>query len=279
MDPFTMALLGGGGSLLGGLFSSRASQQASQQQSMAAMMSAQIQAQEAAAARAQQERMYQESVARMEPFRQGGVAATNRMQELYGIGGQPKAPGYGSYARPFGMADYQADPGYNFRVREGQKALDQSASAGGLLQSGSALKAATRYGQEMGSQEYGNAYNRFLQQRELQLRGLQGLASPGSTVAAQTGQLGVQTGQNIANTMMQGAQAMGQGIENAGAARASGYMGRASALSGALNAIPQNYMMYSMLNRYAPATGGGAPLGGLFGSPFPSSYNTSMYGR
>jgi hypothetical protein len=89
-------------------------------------------------------------------------------------------------------------------------------------------------------------------------------------MAASGAQLGVQSGQNIANTMMQGAQAMGQGIEQAGQARASSYMGGASALGQALNAIPQNYMMYSMMNRFSPApAAGGAPLGGVFGSPFP----------
>jgi hypothetical protein len=41
-------------------------------------------------------------------------------------------------------------------------------------------------------------------------------------------------------------------------------MGGASALSGALNAIPQNYMMYSMMNRFAPAGGGS-----MVPSPFP----------
>ncbi len=264
MDPFTAALIGGGTSLIGGLFGANASQKAAQAQSQAAMMSAMLQAQEAQAARAQQERMYQEGVARMEPFRQGGVAATNRMQELYGIGGNPNAAGYGSYAQPFSMADYQADPGYQFLVEQGQKAIDRSAAARAGLQSGEALRAATRFGQEMGSQEYGNAYNRFLQQRELQMRSLQGLASPGSSMAASGAQIGAQTGQNMANTMMLGAQAMGQGLENAGQARASSYMGGASALGQALNAIPQNYMAYSMMNRFAPA---GQTYSGFRGAP------------
>lgn len=252
MDPFTAALIGGGTSLIGGLFGAGASQKAAQAQSQASMMSAILQAQQAAAAQAAQEKMYREGVERMEPFRQGGVAATNRMLELYGIGGQPTAAGYGSYAQPFSMADYQADPGYAFRVQQGQQAIDRSAAAAAGLQSGSALKAAARFGQEMGSQEYGNAYNRFLQQRELQMRSLQGLASPGASMASQTAQLGTQTGQNIANTMIGAGQAMGQGIEQAGQARASSYMGGASALQGALGGIGQNAMLYAMMNRFQP---------------------------
>jgi hypothetical protein len=43
-------------------------------------------------------------------------------------------------------------------------------------------------------------------------------------------------------------------MENVGQARASSYMGGAGALGQALQSIPQNYMMYSMLNRYAPQT-------------------------
>jgi hypothetical protein len=148
------------------------------------------------------------------------------------------------------MADYQADPGYAFRVQQGQQAIDRSAAANAGLQSGAALKAASRFGQEMGSQEYGNAYNRFLQQRQLQLQALQGLASPGATTAGNMGQLASTTGTNIANTMLGAGQALGQGIEQAGQARASSYMGGASALQGALQGVGQNAMLYGMLDRY-----------------------------
>jgi len=256
IDPFTLALVGGtAASGISGLMGAGAARQAGQEQAQASMMSAIIQAQQADAARAQQQKMYEESVARMEPFRQGGVAATNRMQELYGIGGNQGAAGYGSYAQPFSMADYQADPGYAFRVQEGQRALESSAAARGGLLSGATGKALARYGQDMGSQEYGNAYNRFLQQRQLQLQALQGLASPGATTAGTMGQIGTTTGANIANTMLGAGQALGQGIEQAGQARASSYMGGASALQGALQGIGQNAMLYGMMDRYGQNAG------------------------
>ena len=265
MDPFTLALIGGtAASGISGLMGAGASKAAGQQQAQASMMSALIQAQQAQAAQAAQERMYRESVERMEPFRQGGVAATNRMQELYGIGGSPTAAGYGSYAQPFGMQDFEMDPGYAFRVQQGQQAIDRSAAAQAGLQSGAALKAATRYGQEAGSQEYGNAYNRFLQQRELQLQALQGLASPGATTAGTMGQIGTTTGANIANTMLGAGQALGQGIEQAGQARASSYMGGASALQGALQGGGQNAMLYGMLDRYGQ---GGPSYAGMAQAP------------
>lgn len=261
MDPFTIAALGGAAaSGISGIMGANAARQAGQAQSQASMMSALIQAQQAQAAREQQERMYREGVERMEPFRQGGVAATNRMQELYGIGGNAAAPGYGSYAQPFSMADYQADPGYAFRVQQGQQAIDRSAAARAGLQSGAALKEAARFGQEMGSQEYGNAYNRFLEQRKLQLAALQGLASPGSAAAIQGLQTGADVGRNMAATTLGAGQALGQGIEQAGQARASSYMGGQSALQGALGGIGRNAMAGAL---YSQMYGGGPDYAGL----------------
>ena len=96
--------------------------------------------------------MFERNVALQEPFRQAGVNALATMQQQYA--NMPAAF--------TGQVNLGQDPGYAFRLSEGQKALDrQAARAGGLI-SGSALKAAQRYGQEMGSQEYGNAYNRAL---------------------------------------------------------------------------------------------------------------------
>lgn len=54
------------------------------------------------------------------------------------------------------------DPGYQFRLAQGVKAMDRSASARGGLFGGAQQKALTEYGQGMGSQEFGNAYSRAL---------------------------------------------------------------------------------------------------------------------
>ena len=55
--------------------------------------------------------------------------------------------------KPFDMNAFTQDPGYGFRLKQGQKALDASAAARGGLISGNALRAATAFGQDMGSQE------------------------------------------------------------------------------------------------------------------------------
>lgn len=61
----------------------------------------------------------------------------------------------------FTMSDYEADPGYQFRLDQGNKAINNSAASRGGLLSGATLKAIADYNSGAASQEYGNAVNRF----------------------------------------------------------------------------------------------------------------------
>jgi hypothetical protein len=168
------------------------------------------------AAQLQQEQ-FNRQVELQAPFREAGVRALPELEAA-------------SRYIPFSMSEFTADPGYAFRLSEGQKALDRQAAARGGLISGGALKAATRYGQDMGSQEYTNAFNRYQTERQARLGPLQSLAGVGQSSVAQLGQAG---------------QAMATGVGEAGGqaaqARASGYMGGANALSQGLS----QYMGYS----------------------------------
>lgn len=119
--------------------------------------------------------MYEEGVARQRPFYEAGVNAL---------------PGYlagiqqgGELVRGFTPADYQADPGYAFRMSEGMKGLERSAAARGGLMSGATGKALTRYGQDVASQEYQNAYNRFRDTQQLRRNALAGVVGYGPTSA------------------------------------------------------------------------------------------------
>lgn len=77
------------------------------------------------------------------------------------------APRY-QRATPFSYADFTApdpnqlanDPSYQFRLKEGQRALQNSAGARGTLRTGGTLKDLLGYGQSFASQEYNNIYNR-----------------------------------------------------------------------------------------------------------------------
>ena len=164
-----------------------------------------------------QERQYAENIARQKPFYEAGV---NALPELV------KASRY----TPFGQEQFQADPGYGFRLSEGQKALERSAAARGGLISGGALKAATRYGQEMGSQEYTNAFNRYQAERQARLGPLQSLTGMGQTTANTIGSAGQTMAGNVGEAYMGGANA-----------RASGYVGVGNAVTGGLT----NYLNYN----------------------------------
>jgi len=118
-----------------------------------------------------------------------------------GIVVDPNSPDFGKYGRDFGMQDFNQDPGYQFRLDEGQKAIERSAAARGGLQSGSALKAAARYGQDMGSQEYQNAFNRYQTNRSNQLDPLYGLINSGRGAATAVSNAAIGQGTNQANSL------------------------------------------------------------------------------
>lgn len=64
----------------------------------------------------------------------------------------------------FEPGDLTQDPGYQFRLQEGEKAINRSLGARGKVFSGEALKASQDYGQGLADTTYNEAYNRFLQQ-------------------------------------------------------------------------------------------------------------------
>jgi hypothetical protein len=162
-----------------------------------------------------QREMFERNIELQAPFREAGVNALNKLT--------PLATEY----TPFGMGQFEADPGYAFRLSEGQKALDRSASMRGGLISGGALKAAQRYGQEMGSQEYQNAFNRYQTERSARLNPLQSLAGVGQTSTAALGTAGTQFANTMGNIGMNQANVMG----NAQMARASAYGDTANQLA------------------------------------------------
>jgi hypothetical protein len=147
-------------------------------------------------------RMYDEDVARQKPFQEAGVNALNKLVPLTDY-------------QNFGMEQFQQDPGYAFRLSEGQKALDRQAAARGGLISGSALKAAQRFGQDMASQEYQNAFNRYGIERDRRLGPLQSLAGVGQTATNQLGAAGREYGSSAGSIMSN------QGINSANALLAS----------------------------------------------------------
>lgn len=142
----------------------------------------------------------------------------------------------------FGMAQFQQDPGYSFRLDQGIKALERSQAAKGMLNSGNTLAAVTKYGQDLGSQEYQNAYNRFQTERGQRLNNLQSLAGIGQTAVQQSNNASQNYGSQYGNA-----------LTGAADARASGYMGAANAGINALGQYFQNQnstaLISALMNR------------------------------
>jgi len=240
--------------------------------SSGAKKAAKAQEQAARDAQAANERMLERQIGLQEPFRQAGLTAQEQIMQLLGIGGDKAAEGYGSLAKPFGAEQFQQDPGYAFRQAEGMKALERSAAARGGLLSGGTLKGIQRFGQDLASQEYGNAFNRYQIERAARLNPLQSLMGSGqSATNVQTGNIGQSSQNQQAN------------ILGAGQARASGYIGSANALAGALSGIGQaatSYPLYQAqvgyLNR--GSAGGGFGGGAASISPGINAFNMPLGG-
>lgn len=212
--------------------------------------------QERAAAQASdaQRAMFERQVELQEPFRQAGLAGQNRLLQLLGLGEDKTAPGFGKYATAeFGMDKFTADPGYAFRMSESMKALERSAAARGGLLSGATLKGTQRYGQDLASQEYQNAFNRYQAERAGTLNPYQALAGTAQTSAnvlgGQAGELGRQLGSNIIG---------------GGNAAAAGQIGAANAIVGGLGQGINFYQNQQLMNRLMPQQMAG-PSAGYYG--------------
>lgn len=166
---------------------------------------------------AAQERMFNRQVELQEPFRQVGV---NALPDLVAA----------SQYDPFTLAKFQADPGYAFRMKEGLRAVENSAAARGGLLSGNAMRGITRFGQGLASEEFDRAFNRYQAGFASKLNPLQALAG---------------VGQTSSNTLSNAAGQLGSSLSNlavgAGNARASAYAGTANALASGIGQAYSNY--------------------------------------
>ncbi|CAB4146651.1 hypothetical protein UFOVP503_48 [uncultured Caudovirales phage] len=235
MTYLVAAAITAGGAIIGGSISANASRKAAGVQADAANRATDIQSQQ-----------YSRTEELNEPYRQAGIGALNKLITA-------------SDYTPFGMDQFQADPGYAFRLAEGQKAIERSAAARGMQLSGSMLKGLTNYGQGAASQEYSNAFNRYQAERSARLNPLQTLAGIGQSATSQVGA----AGQNYAN-------AASDLTTSGAAARGSGYVGSANALNQAIGSAGNAYMSGQILNRFMPSRSSS------YGQPMvdPSTYYT-----
>lgn len=173
------------GDIAGAVIGGRASKKAAKAQEKGAKYAADM-----------QWKMFDQSRADFAPWREEGGKAIGMLGDML-------QPGY----------DYTASPGYQFRLSEGLRGVENSAAARGLLQSGGTLKGIDRYAEGLAASDFNDAFNRAAS-----------VAAGGQQVNTTLGQLGASAATNAGNAVMAGANA-----------RASGYMGQANAWINGIN--------------------------------------------
>jgi hypothetical protein len=180
-------------------------------------------------------RAEQENQAALKPWQEAGTNALSQM-------------GSADFQRDFTANDFQADPGYAFRMAEGQKALERSAAAKGGLMSGGFAKGLAKYSQGVASDEFGNAYNRFNADRDRRFGRLGSIANMG--VGARDQGIASRTGfaHGYGENLMGGANAYANGV----ATKASNW---GKAINGVYNTLG---MAAGMAGKMSDAGGGGS---------------------
>lgn len=153
---------------------------------------------------------------------------------------------YGSLLKKFGVEDFEADPGYAFRQSEGQKGVERSAAARGGLFSGAAGKAMTRFNQDLASQEYGNAYNRFNNDQNNVFNRLAAVSGIGQQAQSQVNAAGQNTSSAVNNA-----------LASMGNAQAAGSIGMSNAINSGIGNYNNYNMLNSLINRGSSSGGAG----------------------
>jgi hypothetical protein len=149
------------------------------------------------------------------PYTAAGKGAIASLAELYGIDPTTGAR-TGQPYNADSLAAFRNAPDYEFGRSEGQRALEFSNAAKGLVKSGNNLRDLVTFGNDYASSKFGNYFNHL------------------ATLA----NMGANAGQGVANTLGQ-----------LGEAKASGIVGGTNALSSAIGQGTNNYLLYSMLNK------------------------------
>lgn len=151
-----------------------------------------------------------------------------------------------------GPGDYTKSPGYDFRLKEGQRTIENSAAARGSVLSGATLKGLTKYGQEYASNDYDNFLRRYYES----LNPLQSMAGLGQSSSAQTAALGASTGNSIANQ-----------FANIGNAQAAGAINSANSIAGGINSGVNNALAGYNAWRSMQSNGGNGVTANTFFTP------------
>ncbi len=213
------AVIGGGASIIASKNSSKAINKATDAGTVSAAQSLAL-----------QREVRDENRGILNPYVGQGYAANNALASLLGLngGGTANSMGYAqlspdnpasltqidasgrvqapstynqSMQSPFQTAfqNYQNSTGYQFRMGEGFKALNNKYAGAGLLNSGAAQKAAIDYGQNIASQEFGSYLGQLAGQQQVGLSAANALAGVGTNFANNASAINANAASNQAN--------------------------------------------------------------------------------
>jgi hypothetical protein len=204
-------------------------------------------------ANATQLAMFNQNREDLTPWRDAGKVALGQLTKGTADGAD--------FNRNFTLSDFTKDPGYDFRMGQGQQAMERSAAARGGALSGGAAKALERYSQDYASGEYSDAYNRFNADMDRRFNRLSSLAGTGQTATRDVASMGTSTADSIAGNQLA-----------AGNARAAGIVGQANAVNSGVSNLQSMYSLSKMLG----SGGGGAASASYpaFGAGASDSFGT-----
>ena len=170
------------------------------------------------------------------PWREIGAQSLKKLQA--GVEAGSFTPGRFDF-------NFSEDPGFAFRKQEGINALDASAAARGRLQSGAQARAVTRFGSDLASQEFNNAFNRDLatfrtnaSRKQGQFNRLASLSNVGQVANQADQSARQQLASNVGQSTRETGNALAIGAIQQGNARASAFQGTAQSINqGAQNAL------------------------------------------
>ena len=222
-----------GTSVLGAKSSAKAAKKSAQIQAAASDRAIQAQQQQSAQAREDQKPYL--DAGRLAQFHidylQGRTPEGYTREEIEKLVNPTQEFGYLNTTYSQAGANYEDDPAYARRLEEGQKAIERSAASRGGLLSGATQKRLNEFAQEMASDEYARAYNRYVTEQTNLYNSLAAQAGLGQ----KTAELLTVNDRNVANQTgeyaTQGANATAAGVTGAANAWQSGLAGAGTTLS------------------------------------------------
>ena len=177
MTWMNVAMVGGGATLASGYMQGQAAKKAAAESAAATRYAADINKQ-----------MFDITNENLRPYREQGQLTLKdlmaRMPEL---------------TRGYTAEDFNQgiDPGYQFRLAQGQKALENQYNRGGGLISGNVMQGMQDYTQGQASQEFANAFGRNTTTQTNIFNRLKGIADMGLGATGTTAEAATRTGESM----------------------------------------------------------------------------------